>query len=75
MQGLHRNIFIDNSIVDIVTLWYNGYTITNSTRMIYRYLPNQVVEPIVYHLWLVLLSWQEVEVLALRLETRPSPFL
>jgi hypothetical protein len=75
MQGLHRNIFIDNGIVSTVTSWHKGYTVTGSTKIIHRYLPNQVGELVIYYLWLVLPFWQAIEVLALRRGDPPSPFL
>jgi hypothetical protein len=75
MQGLHRNIFIDNGMVSTVTSWHKGYTVTGSTKIIHRYLPNQVGELVIYYLWLVLPFWQAIEVLALRRGDPPSPFL
>lgn len=75
MQGHHRNIFIDNGMVSTVTSWHKGYSVTGSTKIIHRYLPNQVGELLVYYLWVVLPFWQELEVLALRRTGPPSPFL
>jgi hypothetical protein len=75
MQGLHRNIFIDNGMVSTVTSWHKGYTVTGSTKIIHRYLPNQVGELVIYYLWLILPFWQAIEVLALRRGDPPSPFL
>jgi hypothetical protein len=75
MQGHHRNIFIENGMVSTVTSWHKGYTVTGSTKIIHRYVPNQVGELIIYYLWLILPFWQELEVLARRRTTPPSPFL
>src|SRR5436190_2328083 len=43
-HGRRRNIFIENGLVTIVTLCYKGYSITNSTKIIHRYLPQEVSE-------------------------------
>jgi hypothetical protein len=43
MQGLHRNIFIDNGMVSTVTSWHKGNTVTGSTKIIHRYLPTKRV--------------------------------
>lgn len=75
MQGHHRNIFIENGMVSTVTSWHKGYTVTGSTKIIHRYLPKQVGELVVYYLWLILPFWRELEVLALRRDAPPSPFL
>jgi hypothetical protein len=50
----YRNVFIEDGLVAIVTSYYKGYTCTGSTKIIYRYLPNEVSELLVYYLWLVL---------------------
>jgi hypothetical protein len=50
----HRNVFIEDGLVAIVTSYHNGYTCTGSTKIIHRYLPKEVGELLVYYLWLVL---------------------
>jgi hypothetical protein len=75
MQRLHRNMFIDNGMVSTVASWHKGYTVTGSTKIIHRYLPNQVGELVIYYLWLILPFWQAIEILALRRGDPPSPFL
>lgn len=54
MQGYYRGIFIEEGLIRIVTSYYKGYNITGSTKIIYRYLPKEVSELLVYYLWLVL---------------------
>jgi hypothetical protein len=75
MQGHHRNIFIDHGMVSTVTSFHKGYTVTGSTKIIYRYLPKQVGELLVYYLWLVLPFWQRLDILALHRTQPASPFL
>lgn len=49
----HRNIFIEDGLVAIVTSYHKGYTCTGSTKIIHRYLPKEVGELLVYYLWLI----------------------
>ena len=60
-----QNIFIENSLVAFVTFCYKGYSITNSTKIIHRYLPQEVSELLVYYLWLVLPFCTQLKLLAL----------
>jgi hypothetical protein len=46
----HRNVFIEDGLVTIVTSYHKGYTCTGSTKIIHRYLPNEVGELLVYYL-------------------------
>ncbi|KAL6716774.1 hypothetical protein ACLMJK_004686 [Lecanora helva] len=48
-----RNIFIEGGYVYFVTYYYKGYTLSESTRIIYRYLPREIGELLVYYLWLI----------------------
>ena len=48
-----RNIFIEGGYVYFVTYYYKGYSISGGTRLIYRYLPREVGELLVYYLWLI----------------------
>jgi hypothetical protein len=50
----HRNVFIEEGLVAIVTSYHKGYTCTGSTKIIHRYLPSEVSELFVFYLWLVL---------------------
>jgi hypothetical protein len=75
MQGHHRNIFVDNGMVSTVTSYHKGYAVTGSTKIIHRYMPNQVGELLIYYMWLVLPFWQKLDVLALHRTGPPSPFL
>ncbi|EDN09165.1 predicted protein [Histoplasma mississippiense (nom. inval.)] len=37
--GRHRSIFIEHGLVSMVTTYHKGYSMTNSTKIIHRYLP------------------------------------
>jgi hypothetical protein len=50
VNGYHRNVFIEGRIVSTVTTYYKGYSTTRNTKIIYRYLPKEVGELLVYHL-------------------------
>lgn len=54
VHGRHRNIFIEHGLVSTVTTYHKGYSISNSTKIIHRYLPKPVSELVVYYLWLIL---------------------
>jgi len=48
-----RNIFGENKALFLVTYYHKGYSTSNSTKIIHRYLPQEVGELLVYYLWLV----------------------
>jgi hypothetical protein len=50
-----RNIVIEEGLVAFVTTYYKGYRSSGNIKIIYRYLPREVGELLVYYLWLVLL--------------------
>lgn len=75
IHGHHRNIFIDGGMVSTVTTYHKGYSVTGSTKIIHRYLPKEVGELLVYYLWLVHPFYRKLELLALRRQTPPSPYL
>lgn len=41
------NIFIEDSIVAVVTVYYKGFYTSNDAKVIYRYLPREVGEILV----------------------------
>lgn len=62
-------------MVSTVTTYHKGYSTTGSTKIIHRYLPKEVGELLVYHLWLIRPFCSKLEILALRKRDLPSPFL
>ncbi|GAB7336620.1 hypothetical protein MBLNU13_g10315t1 [Cladosporium sp. NU13] len=60
----HRNLFVEDGLVAIVTSYHKGYTCTGSTKIIHRYLPREVGELLVYYLWLILPFAKQVAQLA-----------
>jgi hypothetical protein len=75
VHGRHRSIFIEHGLVSTVTAYRKGYSVSNSTKIIHRYLPKVVSELVVYYLWLVLPFRQAIDRLAHRRKGPPSPFL
>jgi hypothetical protein len=75
----HRNIFVENGLVALVTSYHKGYTCTGTTKIIHRYLPREISELVIYYLWLILPFLQKVELLqAKKAQTKLpqfSPFL
>ncbi|KAL1613888.1 hypothetical protein SLS56_012220 [Neofusicoccum ribis] len=53
-KGGHRNIFVEDGLVVFVTRYYKGYAMSGDVKVIYRYLPREVGELVVWYLWLVL---------------------
>ncbi|KAL5344753.1 hypothetical protein ACLOAV_010150 [Pseudogymnoascus australis] len=74
-HGRRRNIFVENGLVTFVTFCHKGYSITNSTKVIHRYLPQEVSELLVYYLWLVLPFCRQLKLLALNSKELASPYL
>lgn len=59
----HRNIFIENGLIALVTSYHKGYTCTGSTKIIHRYLPKEVSELLVYYMWIVHPFLRELDLL------------
>ena len=75
VHGRHRNIFIENGLVSTVTVYYKGYSVSNSTKIIHRYLPRPVSELVVYYLWLVMPFTQNLERRLYGRQRKLLPFL
>jgi hypothetical protein len=75
VHGRHRSIFNEHGLVSTVTAYHKGYSVSNSTKIIHRYLLKVVSELVVYYLWLVLPFRQAIERLARRREGPPLLFL
>lgn len=50
--------------MSFVTSYHKNYAATNSTKIIYRYLPSEIGELLVYYLWLVVLFIEQLHTLA-----------
>jgi hypothetical protein len=59
----HRNVFVEDGLVAIVTSYHKGYTYTGTTKIIYRYLPREISELLIYYLWLILPFVQKLTLL------------
>jgi hypothetical protein len=76
VNGRHRSIFIEHGLVSLVTSYHKGYSMTNSIKIIHRYLPKEVSELLVYYLWLILPFAQTIEMMANQGRRRNrNPFL
>jgi hypothetical protein len=75
IQGRHRNIFIEHGLVSTVTTYHKGYSVSNTTKIIHRYLPKAVSELVVYYLWLVLPFCEALQRLACGHRGAASAFL
>ena len=53
-SGGHRNVFIENGMVSMVTSYHKGFYASNDVKIIHRYLPRDIGELVVWYLWLVL---------------------
>jgi superfamily II DNA helicase RecQ len=72
--GAIRNIFILGQMVCFVTWYHKAFQQKDQAKVIYRYLPREVGEPLVHYLWLVLPFVQQVQGLLHSADTS-SPFL
>lgn len=59
----HRNVFVEDGLVAIVTSYHKGYTCTGTTKIIHRYLPREISELVIYYLWLILPFVQKMTLL------------
>jgi hypothetical protein len=75
LHGIRHNIFIEDSFVSFVTFYHKGYSISDSTKIIHRYLSRKVSELLVYYVWLVRPFCNQLSLLALDIATSPSSFL
>ncbi|KAJ5761690.1 hypothetical protein N7533_003729 [Penicillium manginii] len=49
-----RNIFIEDGMVTFVSRYHKGFHVANDTKVIFRYLPREIGELVIWYLWLVL---------------------
>ncbi|KDN64750.1 hypothetical protein CSUB01_11123 [Colletotrichum sublineola] len=61
VNGGVRNVFAHEGSMCFVTAYHKGFRSTGQAKVIYRYLPQEVGELLVWYLWLVLPFWQEVQ--------------
>jgi hypothetical protein len=61
-QGGIRNITIENGLVAFRAVYHKGYRSSGNIKTIHRYLPREVGELLVYHLWLVKPFLEKLEV-------------
>jgi hypothetical protein len=47
VQGGHRNLFIEDSMVVFATRYHKGYNVSGDVKIIHRYLPREVGELVV----------------------------
>lgn len=52
-EGRHRNLYIEHGLASIVTSYHKSQSISNSIKVIHRYLPRAISELVVYYLWLI----------------------
>jgi hypothetical protein len=50
----HRNVFIEDGMVTLVTAYHKGFHASNDIKLIHRYVPRAVGELVVWYMWLVL---------------------
>jgi len=55
-----RNVFYESGLICFVTYYHKGYSISGSTKIIHRYLPEEIGELYVYYLWLLVPFLQRV---------------
>ena len=48
-----RNVFFDQGLISFVTSYHKGFSTSESTKIIHRFLPIEVGELFVYYLWLL----------------------
>ncbi|KAH0547910.1 hypothetical protein GP486_008349, partial [Trichoglossum hirsutum] len=74
-KGGHRCIFMENSLLVVVTYYHKGYNITGTEKIIHRYLPQEVGELLLLYIWLVLPLRQQLQQLVFNDNEIPTAFL
>jgi hypothetical protein len=75
VHGLRRNIFAENGLVGFVTFYHKGYSVSGSTKIIHRYLPEAISELLIYYAWLIQPFCDQLCMLALNEGPSSSTFL
>ncbi|CAG8367275.1 unnamed protein product, partial [Penicillium salamii] len=57
----HRNVFIEDGIMAMVTSYHKGFYASNDVKIIHRYLPRDIGELVVWYLWLMLPFVEQIE--------------
>jgi hypothetical protein len=52
-KGGHRNVFMEDGLVVLVTKYHKGYALSGDFKVIHRYLPRELGALVVWYLWLV----------------------
>ncbi len=52
-KGGLRGLFIENSLISLVTQYYKNYTTTAKLKIIHRYIASDISQLLIYYLWLV----------------------
>lgn len=73
-NGGIRNIFVQGGLMCFVTAYHKNYRSSEQTKIIHRFLPQEVGELLLRYLWLVLPFWQHVQI-AVHQADEVSPFL
>lgn len=60
-QTGHRNIFIEDGMVVIISNYHKGYAISGNVKIIHRYLPQEIGELLVLYMWLVMPFEQRIQ--------------
>lgn len=60
-NGESRGVFIENGLLGTVTMYHKNIGSTQQSKVIYRFLPREVGELMVYYLWFVLPFWEKIE--------------
>jgi hypothetical protein len=69
-EGRHRNVFIEDGLVCIVTTYHKSQSTTHSMKIIHRYLPRVVSELVVYYLWLIQPFTEQADMFARQSDSR-----
>ena len=75
IQGEHRNVFVEEGLISIVTSYHKGYNMEGSTKVIHRFLPKDVSEIMVLYLWLILPFKEHLESMRTMSKAAPSPLI
>ena len=60
-NGESRGVFVEDGMMAAVTMYHKGIGANKKAKIIHRYLPREVGELVLYHMWLVMPFWRKLE--------------
>ncbi len=60
-NGESCGVFVEDGLMVMVTMYHKGIGANKKAKIIHCYLPREVGELVLYHMWLVMPFWRKLE--------------